>query len=278
MQNSERDPRLSVPLRGIVHGLTLGLLATVVGFVTMLSVFRRAPPPGGGWLVLLLPLLAGAVVSAIYWPASMVVGRDGVWLGRWWSKRFIPVREIASAEAYERTLELGNRPGSAVQHERGVTLRMKDGAAERLPMIGSEKRISEVSARISDIVRASIGGGSLAASLMREGRPLDDWKASLAELAKPGGFRDARLSSSDFEQILGDAAGSAEQRLGAAIALRATKSPEAESRIRVAAEASANPRVRIALERISNGEDADESIEAALQAETEATLGESEKP
>ena len=61
--------------------------------------------------------------------------------------------------------------------------------------------------------------------------------------------------------------GSAERRIGAALALARSGDPEAPTRIRVAARASADPRLRIALESVAAGEVVAAAVEEALAEE-----------
>ncbi len=63
--------------------------------------------------------------------------------------------------------------------------------------------------------------------------------------------------------MLDDASATTEQRLAAAIALGAQ--PSARARIRVAAETSVSPKLRVALDTVAEGAPDDALIEAAIE-------------
>ncbi len=242
---------IKVRLRGAVHHLLSGFVAAFFTLLVLVADFHD----GGDrldFLVALLPLLVGIAVVVAMWPPAFVIGRDGVEVGPWWSRRFIPAREIAAAR----------------QHESGMSLELVDGETIVLPLVGSSERIPELCARIESLIRVAFYAATPLRQLSRAGRSLVDWRVALSESIKPGGFRDARLTSRDCEAVLADAALSSEQRIAAAIALASSSAPGAADSIRVAGEASADPRVRIALQRLAEGaDDSDIAIEEALQAE-----------
>ncbi len=84
-------------------------------------------------------------------------------------------------------------------------------------------------------------------------------------------YRRAGAGPEKLSQVLTDPAASPEQRVGAALALTArTDKADAKSRIRIAAEGCAHPKLRIALERAADGKLAQaalEEAEAALEDE-----------
>jgi hypothetical protein len=104
--------------------------------------------------------------------------------------------------------------------------------------------------------------------LDRGGASLDTWRARLTQLAKSGasaGYRGVALEHDELAQILEDASAPPERRVGAAFAL--SSNPEMKLRVRAAAEACADERMRVAIERAEQGELDDL---AALEAEPES--------
>ena len=90
------------------------------------------------------------------------------------------------------------------------------------------------------------------------------WQQRLRrQLSADPSFRRRRITTEDAEGVLADPAESIEHRMGAALALREVDADNAGERIRFAAEASANSRIRIAL--LSTLED-EEHAQAALEA------------
>jgi hypothetical protein len=242
---------IKVRLRGSVHHLLSGFVAAFFTLLVVVATFREGSE-GLGFLVPLLPVVVGLLVVMAAWPPALVIGRDGVEVGPWWSRRFISAKEIAAV-----------RPS-----ETGISLELADEEVVVLPLVGSSERIPELCARIEGLIRRAVYAGAPLGQLSRGGRSLAEWRAALSEAVKPGGFRDARLTSRDCEAALADATLSGEQRIAAAIALSSSSAPDAADRIRVAGEASADPRVRIALQRLADGaDDSDVAIEEALEAE-----------
>src|SRR5262249_33072149 len=105
----------------------------------------------------------------------------------------------------------------------------------------------------------------------RGGRSVRDWRASLREIARRNAtYRSTGLSPEDLQAVLESPTASVERRIGAAIVLteRATEGRSGLlGRIRIAAEACACERVRVALERVAEGELDDAAIEGAISAE-----------
>jgi hypothetical protein len=242
---------IRVRLRGSVHHLLSGFVAAFFTLLALVATFRDGGE-GLGFLVPLLPVLVGIAVVVAMWPPALVIGRDGVEVGPWWSRRFIAAKEIAAAR----------------RHESGISLELMDEETIVLPLVGASERIPELLARVEELIRAAFHAGLPLGQLSRAGRPLAEWRAALSEAIRPGGFRDARLTSRDCEAVLADAALSSEQHIAAAIALSSSSAPDAADRIRIASEACADPRVRIALSRLADdSEDSDLAVEAALEVE-----------
>ena len=103
-----------------------------------------------------------------------------------------------------------------------------------------------------------------AASLVaRGGREVDEWMKALAAIANPAtSYRAAAVPVDSFWRVLEDPAAEPTARVGAAMALRDKLDDDARARIRVAAENSAHPKVRIALDALAA--DRDEELRAAL--------------
>jgi hypothetical protein len=100
--------------------------------------------------------------------------------------------------------------------------------------------------------------------LAKAGRTVKAWRDDLRAWARGGSaFRSAPPTADELETVLVDPAASGEARVGAALALRESGG---EARVRVAADASASPKLRVALETIAAASDDDEAIEEAVRA------------
>lgn len=101
------------------------------------------------------------------------------------------------------------------------------------------------------------------ALLARAGRPTRAWVTELRALSEASGseYRSASLPTEALVRIAIDPKESEEMRIGAALALRGARDVGAERQIRDAAEASASPRVRVALEVATLDLDDDEVVE-----------------
>ncbi|MBL8740591.1 MAG: hypothetical protein JNK04_05850 [Myxococcales bacterium] len=244
---------IKVRLRGAVHHLLSGFVAAFFTLLIVVAALRDGSD-GLGFLVPLLPVLVGALVVLAAWPPALLIGRDGVQIGPWWARRFIPAKQIAAVR----------------RHESGISLELTDETMIVLPLVGSRDRIPSLVDRLETVLHASRFEGAPLERLARDGRSLAAWRASLADAVKPGGFRDARLTGPDCEAALADGTLSGEQRIAAALALVASGMPGSTERIRVASASTADPKVRIALQKVADeSPDRDEAIEEALLGEGE---------
>lgn len=96
-------------------------------------------------------------------------------------------------------------------------------------------------------------------AFQRRGRSFAEWRAHLASLMDHGGYRTRATTAEEATAILSSARATPDERVGAAIVLRAMGEPA--EKLRIAAEATAHEQVRVALQGVVDGED-----EAALRA------------
>jgi hypothetical protein len=103
---------------------------------------------------------------------------------------------------------------------------------------------------------------SPAAAFARKGLDVAAWQQRLRrQLSADPGFRQRRLTVEDARGVLSDPAEPIDHRVGAALALRGVDPDNAATRIRFAADASAEKRVRVVL--MSTLED-EKAAQAAL--------------
>ena len=247
--------------------LFLDILVFLLGPALVLpltqAIVRQALPLlRSGWgfsgLFILLFALLFFLVRAVFGPERVVVGADGIVIERALRNRFVPHDRLASV---------------AVKHN-AVELTLTDGSRARARARHlTDEQQAELRVRIESALAAFRRGGVAAESLARldrGGRALGDWRAALQTiLEQQGSYRETPLTRDQLFEVLESAAAPVERRLGAAISLAAASEEGVARRIRIAAEASANPRVRIALAKVAEGGIDDGAIDAAI-AEDEA--------
>jgi hypothetical protein len=108
-------------------------------------------------------------------------------------------------------------------------------------------------------------GATLAAALARGGRSARAWVKDLAAMAEAGGtgYRASALPRETLWRIVLDPNETEELRIGASLTLRTELDDEGRARLRSAAEASASPRVRVALSGAADALD-DEALGDAI--------------
>ncbi|MFO0759117.1 MAG: hypothetical protein U0359_21675 [Byssovorax sp.] len=234
------------------------LLGTSAVFWLTEAIAHVAPWPAAFnvwvFIALFLGLLRG--VREVLGPARLLIGADGVIIHQAFRDRFVPYEQIASVSATAEHVDLALLDGSTVR--------------AKARHLTAEQR-AEVLSRIENAREAWRGGMSEASALARldrRGRSASAWREALAGLLKRDeGYREARLTREELLDALGSASASAERRLGAALALRAAGDEEATQRMRIAAEACANKKLRIALEKVAEGAGDDAAIEEAIAEE-----------
>ena len=232
---------LRMPLGGAAANLGVGL-----------AVLLHPPSAALGFLV--ISLFIAFVVAAVQLlaPPLVAVGSDGLSVGDGRRAWFVPFDEIG-----------------AVEYGRGdLTLRLRDGRVRRISTLGTrEARREALFARITagvEAARAPLDLSTRLTALDRNGRSVEEWRASLRQLAEArDGYRQTGLSRDEVEAALDDPRSGPDRRIGAAYALAAMDPGAASTRVRVVAETVAHEPVRIALERAAAGELDEEVVDAA---------------
>lgn len=235
-----------------------GAVMALVGLLFALGV-RLAP----ALFFLLFPLI---VLSM--WPSRIAVGVDGI-LVRWlWRERFIPMSQIVSV---------------AGSGDREITIRLASGKIETLHLAPRDPRQRRLApwvrqkrdamlARIHEALEAHRSGASaadVAALVGRGSRSRSEWIEAIGKLREGSGYRTAVVRDEDLWSVVEDPAAPEDARAGAAIALRTSLDEAGKERVRVAAEATASPKLRIALDAAAG--DSDEVARSALHELVEDT-------
>jgi Bacterial PH domain len=236
---------VTLPLRATIGAGTYGFIGFVVG--SLAALFLGLPP----WLAPAVGLASGSLLGRVFGRPRVTIGADGVVIRDAFRTRFIPFSRIVGAAK----LELG---GARVDY---VELLMRDGTRLPLPLLGQPREVADaIQARIQQAAaHQRLGQKRSLDALRRAGRPIAEWRTELGRVALADvGFRQAAISSEDLERVLCDTSAPTDERLGAALALRAAD-PNAGARIRVAAEATADETLRNALLTTAS-DDIDEGV------------------
>jgi hypothetical protein len=216
-------------------------------------------------------VIAGAAVVALFvaflWPTRVTVGADGVvlrWLGR---DRFLGYGDVDHVARFDEGVGNGRSVGVRIVLRSGEIVRVPLGSptfsADDVVML--DERLCEAIAAF----RAGDAAGD-AALLARGERPVGEWVAALRALGA-GSNADHRTAPVPRERLLRlveSPSATASERAAAAAALGGALDDDARERLRRAAEASAAPKLRVALEA---------AADEARAAELEAALGDIEE-
>jgi hypothetical protein len=222
---------------------SLAILAAAIGAGALGA--SSALLHGGAIAIAARLVLAAAVALTFYLRsfARLDVGSDGVLLRRLGDQRFLSYASLASASVDERdAIVLALRSGCDIRLSMGTS-------PEKAPLRDAlVQRIEE--ARVALACHAGADGAE--ALLAPGGRTLSLWMREVRALAGALDYREIRLDEDRLWRVLDDATAPPATRAGAALAISVIDQP-ARLRLRIAAEACAEPRLRVALTRVADG-------------------------
>jgi hypothetical protein len=181
---------------------------------------------------------------------SIVIGSDGILRRRFLRTRFARFDEISRVIRKDGGIFLELRDGGAVR-----LIRRSANSAAELPWLRIyaelvERRIEEGTAahHASQIRRRTDH------PLARGGREVKAWLEELrAHERSTSAYRSVAVPEAMLDGAFADGSLDAETRVGSAIALRVREGERAVPRLRLAAAATASPKLRVALEKIADG-------------------------
>jgi hypothetical protein len=243
------------------YGLALGgaFAGVWVGFMGARGHSGMNGPTAVAFAAMVLAMLA-----VFFVPTTFSVGADGVALRWLWTRRFIGYDEIDVVSRFDR--------GWGRDRISGLRLTLRSNEEVLVPITrgtwaSNDGDAAIIEERIEEAMQAfRQGGGEADAALLRRGdRGLGQWVAALRSI---GAGSNADLRTAPFPRerlfrIVEDPACSASDRAAAAVALGADLDDDARARLRSAAEATAAPKLRIAIEKAA-GDDTPAELEAAL--------------
>jgi hypothetical protein len=233
-------------------------IGTMMGFAALGSLLATLIGPA------VIPIatftMVMALVGLLFWPSKLQVGADGV-LIRWaWHERFIPHEQIESVFAHEA--------GFGNQRRHLVRLSLTSGEDVELPMATvnfERERATLLAQRINEAIGANRNGvvAEDSALLRRGERSVHEWLGLLRAVTQRATHRSAPMKLERLWKFVEDPACEAVTRGAAAAALQPHLDDADKKRLRIAAKATAQPRLRITLDAVAD--DAEEAeVEAAL--------------
>ncbi|MFW5920326.1 MAG: hypothetical protein ACOCUS_00700, partial [Polyangiales bacterium] len=162
-------------------------------------------------------------------------------------RRYVPYRDVESVEARSRCLRYA------------VRLRLREGRSVLVGRFFTAERAHLVRELLEEglaMVERGREAGAEVADLARGEEALDGFLERLDALTR-GTYRAPTLSPDRLFDVMRNPAADPAQRASAAVALR--NDPRGVARIRVAADVSADPAIRSALEQLA----ADEQLDGA---------------
>jgi hypothetical protein len=243
-------------------GIGAGALAVAVMLLSKHFAHAAGPWP---FVTVLLSFLLLALL-----PAKVTVGLDGVLVKWLWQKRFIPMSDIVTIHAEGPTRIRLELTGGRVEIISTASAKQRSRTG-----VFTERR-DMILARIREAWqthRARGPGADVATIVARGTRSLEEWKKALATLeSADAGYRQAALREEDLWRVVEDPRASEDARAAAALLLRKGLDEPGKARVRVAAEATASPKLRVALEASISDDDA-AALAALDEVEVKALRG-----
>jgi hypothetical protein len=234
----------------------MGVYGGGIGAATALR-----PSPHAGAVVMMLVLLTlFATLAGFLVPSKLDVGADGIalhWLG---TRRFIGYAQIACVTTYEK--------GFGRSRTAGLSFRLRSGEELLVPVArrAADVEIAVIDERVREAMKSFESGEGAAegARLERQGRSIADWVTALRGIGAgaDASLRTAPIPRDRLFRIVEDPTARAAERAAAAVALGGELDDESRVRLRSVAEATAAPRLRVAIESAAGGDGA--AMEAAL--------------
>lgn len=246
--------------------LMLLVMALAGGFIGKGTIFNG--------ICALIALGYAGFVAQLLSSTRVEVGTDGIAVRWLWQKSFVPMSDVLRVERVEGDVSwTGNYPVIVRVHRRsGPPVDLLAQMPKRTAA-GRDDKWAHVASREADMLieriteavqeRATGGDADLASweseLLSRGERAIDQWVAALRGLStEVESFR--RQAGGGIDALWGvveDAAAAPERRAAAAVALAPHLDEGGKERVRIAARATAAPKLRIALEAAAtNDEDA----------------------
>ena len=245
---SRRSYELSLdgPTHAVVGGSLLGGTAFLTSLASLLWIGSLGAIPA-----LVPPCIAFLLaIRMLLIRRSIRFGADGLVLKSGDRERFIPYRDID--QVY---------PSAGDGVVSPLYLRLRDGHWVRVPGLRGRSQTEMLASLMVEGMGMNERGaedGAQVADLLRRQESTSEWRKRLVGLLR-GQYRGTTLNADRLATLMRNPAADPDHRAAAALAL--LREPGSGPRIRVAAEVSADPRVRAAFEELAaaEGQDLDDA-------------------
>lgn len=251
-------------------GATLGLVGLVCAFGLAQALVPKAAlaallaAPLFSPIAVALGLVAAALGTRLTSTLpSVVVGAEAVV----WTTPGIPPRTRSLAFSEVRDVKVVEVGAGRLRHAR-LEVRDAAGATHVVAELHGQKRPElEAIARRLELGLASYraAAGGEATALMRGGAPLGAWLEGLRVRARREGYREGSLDGARLEELVADPRATPEVRVGAAVMLAERGGEPGQRRVRIAADAAADERLRVALTSVASGRADEDALTHALE-------------
>jgi hypothetical protein len=233
-------------LEGGGAALVVLVLLTVAEIVADRFTGRGLPRGLSSAITMMIPTLFPLLIWSVL-RSTVEVGADGIWVSR--GNLFLPYDELAGVTIERSDIVLARKRGRPIRLGFGGTSQQDEARAACV------KRIEEASATFAR-KRAVVHPEAL---LSPSGRRASEWVRALRAV---GGYRSSVIPKDTLWRIVEDPSADPPVRAGAAVALSGVLGlDEGERRrLRVASQACAARKLRVAFELVANGEAADEVV------------------
>ncbi len=178
---------------------------------------------------------------------TVEIGVDGVLISGPRRKQWIPFADVRSIEAHERSARFALAKGHV---DVVLTTNSRIGYLAKAEAVALDAFIIRAREALA-AHRATVGPRELAATLRRADRDKDEWIDALRRLRDgEAAYRAAAIRDEELWRVVEDPGAPEDARAAAAFVLRRPdhRDGSATARLRVAAQAVAAPRLRVALE------------------------------
>jgi len=198
-----------------------------------------------------------------------VVGTDGVRIIEGRRERFVSYAQVTAVDCASEGVWLRRAEGDVLLR----TFAGRAGTAPRAPSMHTLALYHRVREARAVGMGGAVAPGKLAL-LERKGRSVGEWLERLRGLPQQGDYRQMGLESDELLRVLLDARSPVERRVAAAAALSARDEPGMRERVRIAGAATANPRLRVAIDAVTDERLDEAAIAEALADEESARAAE----
>ena len=199
-------------------------------------------------------LLVAFALAPRFLRGSLTIGDEGLLFESRFRRRVVPFAEVKAMDRIDAGTHQDNpvvSPGFRVTLRSGEVLTVPTIHERQGAGMYKEDHVFEAAA---SAWASSRGERELPVNdLVRGERSIDDW---LRALRSAPSYRAAAESDEQLQTVLADPVASAEERLGAAVRLRARGVKGTKKRVRVAAESAVTPVLREGLEAVAADDDA----------------------